>query len=156
MVHKLLFLLTIIVSCDMGLLRAQTCESLLRNYGHPQEGGYVIRPGLVLKARFANDGHFCRIDIQPKSAEVEGGGPSGVMSSEIAEELVNEVLPVPERGKLITNGVTKSSCLSVQWFLYQQVSVSFSNRCEEQGAGTFQISIVSQAAQCTGRRGDFR
>lgn len=123
----------------------QVSDELKQKYGSPNtKGQYEIRVGIGLTAKFKNNNQPIEMLIEPlnssatKASETES---SKVMLSGIAEEAFNELVPVAKRGKKGNTTTAEFGCTSVDYTDYEQVMTSIAKRCEQQGAGTYSISV---------------
>ncbi len=124
---------------------AQTTSDLQKKYGPPDsEGRYIVRPGIGLVATVDDTGTMQDITVGPISANPKSTAQSGekptVMKSEVAETILNEILPVSKRGQYKGTGNAEFGCTSVDHMEYEKVLISIRNRCAEQGGGTYSIN----------------
>lgn len=104
----------------------------------------MVRSKIGLTGKFKKSGKPIEIVIEPLKLSQEKGlnrESSKIMSSEAAEEVLNEVIPAANRGNLIGKGNAEFGCTSSDYTQYEQVLINVVTRCEQQGAGTYFISI---------------
>jgi hypothetical protein len=89
----------------MGMpVLAQTSNDLERKYGRQDNHfvrriGYKVRPGIIMTVSFTKDNQVCEAVIEPQRASESGIDYERRMSTMAAEEIVNEIVPVEQRGK---------------------------------------------------------
>ena len=104
---------------------AQTLNDLELKYGPPVKS-YVIRPGLLMKASYAEDGQVCAMYVERQRVSEKGGLDLRLKfsQSEVAE-LIEELVPAEERkvkGK--ADGLLRiTGRLAERIYDYQNVSV---------------------------------
>jgi hypothetical protein len=103
--HLLLFVLL------TGLVAgAQTASDLTARYGDPDVERFRVRPGITLMARYAGDRTVCEMLIEPIHSIIPHDEPTKYMRPEVMTEIIDEVLPEADRGKLLLGVVTKAGC----------------------------------------------
>src|SRR6266481_2079335 len=114
-------------------LTAQTPEDFKQRYGDPHAGVYRVREAITAKVTFDNNNQAQEIVVVPLPAD---DSPSA-MSTATATEVLNEVMPVSRRGKLLKTGAFAASCVSVQAEEYEKVTIDRTIRCDSQGGGVY-------------------
>lgn len=141
--NKLLFVKFSLLAAMMLLtglsarLSAQTPEDFKQRYGNPQSGVYRVREAITAKVKFDHNNQAQEIVVVPLPA---GDSPSA-MSTATATEVLNEVMPVSRRGKLLKTGAFAASCVSVQAEEYEKVTIDRTIRCNSQGGGVYRLNI---------------
>jgi hypothetical protein len=92
---------------------AQTSEKMRAKYGHPSQEHYQINPQVSLVAKFAGDGQVCEILLV---------GPDQMLS---AKKIVDDIIPVSQRGRLIKSDGDIGNCLDHFSLSYEKVDVYF-------------------------------
>ena len=122
-----------------------TPAKLKQKYGSPNvKGQYKVRSEIGLTAKFKENGQPLEMRIEPLSLYEEKPSETEspkVMSSDEAEQVLNELVPVEKRGKKGNTGNSEFGCTSVDYTEYEQVIISTAKRCEQQGAGTYSIIV---------------
>lgn len=95
------------------LAAAQTSEKIRAKYGHPSEEHYQISAQVSLTVKFAEDGEACEILLV------------GTDQSLIAKQIVDDIIPVSERGRLIKDAGQVGNCLNNRALSYEKVDVYF-------------------------------
>jgi hypothetical protein len=116
---------------------AQTPEDFKQRYGNPQSGVYRIREAITAKVTF--DKNNRAVEIVVDSLQV-ADFPSA-MSTATAAEVLNEVMPVSQRGKFLKEAAFAASCVSVQAEEYERVTIARTIRCDSQGGGVYRLNI---------------
>ena len=71
---------------------------------------------------------------------VSGGAPVGKLLTAL-HNAPDELIPVGRRGKLVTRGRYAASCAMGHFEDYENASITWTDRCESQGGGVFQVNI---------------
>ena len=129
---------------------AQTAGDLTARYGDPDVERFRVRPGITLMGRYAEDRTVCEMLIEPIRSIIPHDEPAKYMRPEVMTEIIDEVLPEADRGKLLLGVVTKSGCNDLETRDYENVTIHrFRHRCllpnpEIEGAAT----ITRKSAVC--------
>jgi hypothetical protein len=126
---------------------AQTRDEFRQKYGAPgAKGHYVVRPGIGLSVKYKQPQKPSEMLIEPLdsvTADVSNieNNSNKVIPSDVAEELLDELVPTAKRGKKGKTMNAEFACTTVDYIDYEQVKINIVKRCEQQGAGTYSISI---------------
>jgi len=137
----------IFFSCLVGA--GQTPDEFKQRYGAPDDKGhYFARTGIVLSLIYSKDQKLSNIIIEPgdlhitNSPDLERDSSAKAMPSDIAHQVVDEIVPMEKRGKPESfSAVIESGCITIAPVDYEFVTIGFVKRCREQGGGTFKIDI---------------
>ncbi len=137
----LLLVFTLMVGI-VGL--SQTTSDLRQKYGPPDDSGrYLVRPGIGMTVRIDEAGVTRDITIRP--IEPAASSPkfknASTMKAELAKEILDEVVPVSRRGRYKGTGNAEFGCTSVVHMEYENAIISITNRCDEQGGGTYSLQV---------------
>jgi hypothetical protein len=92
--------------------------------------GFVFGPGITLMARYAADRTACEMLIEPTRSIIPNDEPAEYMRPEVITEIIDEVLPEADRGKLRLRAVTKAGCNDFEIIDYENVKIArFRHRC---------------------------
>jgi hypothetical protein len=131
---------------------AQTRSEFRQRYESPKVGIYVVRPGVIMSVKFGNESlwkdYACEAIIKPKSSLTPNADSSETMSAELVSEIIDEVVAVAQRGKLINELSVNGGCNGWRISIYENVTISRATRCTQQGGGTYQASIKWKAVWC--------
>jgi len=83
----------VITTCFWG----QTAADISSKY--PVVNAYEVRPGILLTTKFANDGQVCEMVLEKRHKTVEKIDFGSTIPRELVQQLLNELVPVAERGK---------------------------------------------------------
>jgi hypothetical protein len=134
--------LTLLITVFMLAITAQEAGKYREKYGPPDaQGRYIVRPGIGMTIKFAKNGKPAEMVIKRLDADESDRKPARVMSSAVAQEIIQEVAPIGSRGPLKSKGGLGSGCTTVHVSEYEQVSISDVTRCEAQGEGTYSASV---------------
>jgi hypothetical protein len=115
----------LLVLCCASAL-GQTSDDLRTKYGLPVDDAFKVRPGVRMKVTYGVDGRACEMVIE-SIVTASGNRPSRVLSAELAEELIGELVPVAGRGeKSDSYGFTLWTGQQGQTdFSYENVSIHY-------------------------------
>jgi hypothetical protein len=110
---------------------AQTASELRARYGDPDVERFMVRPGITLMARYADDRAACEMVIEPLRSIIPHDESPTYMRPEVMTEIIDEVLPEAYRGKLLRSVVTKSGCNDLETKEYENVTIHrFRHKCD--------------------------
>lgn len=103
----------------------QTRDEFRRKYGAPDDGGYVVRPGIVMTVLYSEENQAQEFKIVPKSflKKENSTQETETMSLETASEIIDEIMPIDQRGGLIREIVFNAGCTSNHTLDYEKVSI---------------------------------
>lgn len=144
----LLISLTLFVFIIVMIGMAQTLDELEQKYGSPDvKGRYIVRPNIGLSVKYKQSRNPSEMLVKPLDSDtanisnIENESSPKVMPSGVAEEVLNELVPAEKRGKKGKTGNSEFGCTSIDYTEYEQVIINTVKRCEQQGAGTYSISV---------------
>ena len=111
----------------------QTSQELRQRYGNPDAERYVVRPGIVMTVAFAKDGQPCEMIIEPLHSRVSNDTSLKLMPSDKVTEILDEVLPLTQRGKLLRDISFTSGCNLIHTADYETVTITRTIRCTPDG-----------------------
>lgn len=120
-----------------GRLNAQTPAEFRQRYGDPLDGVYKVREAITAKVTFDKNNQAVEIVVDP----LEVNDARSAMSSAMAAEVLSEMMPVAQRGRLLKKGAFVASCISVQAEEYERVAIARTIRCDSQGGGMYRLNI---------------
>jgi hypothetical protein len=127
----------------------QTTEGLRHKYGPPDAERYIVRPGIVMTVAFAKDGRPCEMVIEPRRSLVSTEPVSKPMPSDKVSEILNEVLPTSQRGRLLQDITFTGGCNSIRNTDYETVSISRTIVCPSGGeTGESSVRVRFKKSQC--------
>ena len=119
---KRLCLLQIVLVLTAGTVGAQRSSELQSKYGSPQDA-YVIRPGLLMTAKYDADGRVCEMYIIEARTPGSNIGLRTPLTPETVPALIDELVPEGERGsKLRWPAQAQGMTLQVS-YNYENVSI---------------------------------
>ena len=81
-------------------------------------------------ARYAEDRTACEMLIEPIRSIIPHDEPAKYMRPEVMSEIIDEVLPEADRGKMLLGVVTKAGCNDLETDDYENVTIHrFRHRC---------------------------
>jgi len=100
-------------------------------YGESVMQRFVVHPGITLMATYGRDAAACRMVVEPTRSIIPQDEPAEYMRPEVVTEIIDEILPEADRGKLVLRTVTKSGCNEFETMDYENVTVShFRHKCD--------------------------
>ena len=119
---KRLCLLQIVLVLTGGTVVAQRSSELQSKYGSPQDA-FVIRPGLLMTAKYAADGRVCEMYI----IEARTPGSNIVLRTPLTPEtvpaLIDELVPEGERGSKLRWPVQTQGMTLQALYRFENVSI---------------------------------
>src|SRR5438046_2797095 len=94
-VLRLLFLPFAIVAA------AQTASDFTARYGYPDAERFVVRPGIVMTAKYAEDRSACEMLIEREPSILRPDDKDKSMAAGTVSKIIDELIPVSERGILL-------------------------------------------------------
>jgi len=119
----------------------QTADEFSQKYKPHPSGGYIVRPGIVMKVKATPSGATCEAEIKPMSSIASKAPGSEVVSSETAKEVIDEIIPETKRGKITASLHLGSSCAGVDTTGYEKATIVLVTRCKEGGGGIYSAKI---------------
>ena len=124
---------------------AQTQDAFRQKYGESDsKGRYKVRNNIGFSVKYKRGITPSEMTIEPLNTGASKVGKDGmrsVMASDEAEQVLDELVPIGDRGKKLRSSNTSFSCTSVQLIYYEQLIVNMTKRCQPQGGGTYSINI---------------
>ena len=102
-------LLILVLTCTSVL--AQTSSDLRRKYGSPVSETYVVRPNVVVTVSFAENGELREMVIEPQRPSTPVKSSTARLTRNTLDEIIDELVPVNERGKPLISGFLNMRCL---------------------------------------------
>ena len=91
---------------------AQSQEELHKRYGTPISETLSIRPGVFVTVSYAETGAVCEMIIHPQQLTSDLNSPiTETMQSTTLTEVIDELVPKSQRGKLIMGTFLNIVCL---------------------------------------------
>jgi hypothetical protein len=121
---KRLCLLQIVLVLTAGVVVAQSSSELQAKYGPPQDA-FVIRPGLLMTAKYAADGRVCEMYIIEARTPGSNITLRTALTAEIVPALIDELVPEDERGSKLRWPVQVTGMTLQALYRYEHVSGEF-------------------------------
>jgi hypothetical protein len=129
-------------------LVTQTADEFRQKYMTHESGGYIVRPGIVMKVKATASGDACVAEIKPLASTVSKDPYPPVMPSETAKEVVDEIIPETKRGKITASFQANGGCTGWETSGYEKATIVFVTRCKEGGGGTYSARIQWIRDEC--------
>jgi len=138
LIVKILGLAAMLLLTGLSLkVTAQTPREFKETYGTPQSGVYTVRAGIGARIAFDAANQASEIDVAPLRSDA----PLSAMSATEAAKILDELMPLGRRGKLVTRGRYAASCAMGHFEDYENASITWTDRCESQGGGVYRLII---------------
>lgn len=89
---------------------AQSRDDLKRKYGQPVAETFLIRPGIIVTASYNSTGQVTELLIAPHLTDLIKSRSGGV-SHETLKEVIDELIPMSERGRGLIGGFLNIGCM---------------------------------------------
>ena len=106
-----------------GLVLVQSSHELRNRYGEPDVERFAVQPGISLAVEYGSDHLICQALIEPPRTLIHGEEPVPLMSSEAVTEILEDIIPTEERGKIVQASTT-NGCNEFQVLEYKSVSIT--------------------------------
>ena len=118
--------------------------SLRSKYGAPiDRETFTVRPGVQMIVDYGRNKQVCQIQL-PSGMQIVGTAPTGVVTKQQIDDVLNEVAPPSVRGKEINRGMLASGAPMLLLTDYEHVMVS-ELKNGEVGAG---ITLTFKYSTC--------
>ena len=84
---------------------AQTGSDFTARYGYPDAERFVVRPGIVMTAKYAEDRTTCEMLIEPEPSVRQPDDKDQSMAVGTVSKIIDELIPVSERGILLNRSI---------------------------------------------------
>ena len=120
MVSGLVLFLTLAASS----VESQTTDELRKRYGQPDAERFVVRSAITVTARYARNGRPCELLIEPRHSLMPDQAAPAPMSPETSTKVIDEMVPLNERGPLIRDITFTGGCSSIRVIEYRDVRIT--------------------------------
>jgi hypothetical protein len=103
---------------------AQTAIDLTARYGDPDVERFIVRPGITMVARYAEDRTACEMLIEPKHSIQRSDDKEQSMATGTVSKIIDELVPESERGILLNRMIENMGASEFQVAEYQNVTIS--------------------------------
>jgi len=103
---------------------AQTATDLTARCGHPDAEQFVVRPGITMMARYADDRTACEMLIEPKHSIQLRDDKEQSMATDTVSKIIDELIPESERGLLLNRMIENMGASEHQVAEYENVTIS--------------------------------
>jgi MarR family len=115
-VPRLLFLVFAVVAA------AQTASDFTARYGYSDAERFVVRPEIVMTAKYTEDRTACEMLIEPEPS-IRRPDKDHSMAADTVSKVIDELIPVSERGILLSRGIENVGAAEYQVAEYQNVTI---------------------------------
>jgi hypothetical protein len=113
------------------IIFGQTRDEFRLKYGSPDNGVYIVRPDIVMTVLYSEEKQAQEFMVAPQSSlkKEDTKSEDETMSLETATEIIDEIIPLIQRGKFVREMVSGAGCSSVHSLDYEKVSIYLALRC---------------------------
>jgi hypothetical protein len=144
---KLLALVAVCTAAAMST--AQTRDRLREKYGPADgQGYYTIRPGVLVKPSYAEDGQVCKVAIIPKPLPPSEDSKALLMKAGMVAEIISDFAP-EAKGGLNRPSRSMGGYVSVEEYDYKRVTAYVRSRQMPDGSKRISSAeVVWKARKC--------
>ena len=102
-------IVTVFLFCVTAM--AQTSNDLRQRYGAPASETFLVREGIIVTATYAKNGKPSELLIEPVRPATPIKSSTARLSLEVLNEIIDELVPLKERGKPLFAGFVNARCL---------------------------------------------
>lgn len=129
-----LLLLILLVGGITALAQQRTAIDLRQRYGPPVREAYLVRPDILLTVEYDANGQLTESVLEPRYTlkdRMEGptANRSATMSSDVVEEILEEIVPTSERGQSINQLSFNAGCSGILISTYGKVEITKAFTC---------------------------
>jgi hypothetical protein len=95
---------------------SQTATDLTARYGYPDAERFVVRPGITMMVRYADDRTACEMVIEPERTIQQSGDKEQSMASATVTAIFDDLIPKSERGILLDHLIENLGAAELQSF----------------------------------------
>jgi hypothetical protein len=117
----------------LPLALSQVSTDWRKRYGQPASERYVIRDQILMTVFYSQEGRTCKAIVEPAKPQPPGS----------FEEVLNEIIPIGDRGKEISSlGLTTGALTAIAYTDYERVRISLASSGEGTTKGATTGNIV--------------
>jgi hypothetical protein len=144
--RSILALLSILALYSLPLQTAQVSNDWRNRYGPPQAERYVLRGRTTMNVIYSENGQTCKAIIE--SAGLDSKGLPNLQSKNKMEAILNEVIPIPERGPQIRSIGLSSNVGGIASVQYERITISFAVRDQTAAENVASTTIRWNGVKC--------
>jgi len=117
--------IAVLWACIPCTAAAQNQRQLEQKY--PKLNAYVVRPNILLTARYANDGQVCEMVLETRRWTGESIALMSALSEDETVRVVEEVVPESDRGRKLKTplGSEVSGGAITTRYTYENITIDF-------------------------------
>lgn len=142
--NRSILLFIVLLSCLH--MSAQTRDEFRQRYKVTENGDYLVRNGVVMTISYSKESQTQELRIQNQAFSKAGKSDfeSETMSIELASEIVDEIIPVSQRGKFGREINFNAGCSSMQTSQYEKVSIARALTCTSNGNSRVVFIVIEK------------
>jgi hypothetical protein len=121
--------------------QAQSSNELRAKYGSAMEA-YEIRPHILMTVKYTEDAQVNEYVIEGRHTSKDGVRGDSLMSQETARQIIDEVVPMSQRGRYISSLQFTSGCNGLRNEVYEWVEIQTSHICESSNGNSVASIII--------------
>lgn len=132
----------------------QNANSLHNVYGNPTREELSVRQGISVTVQYGRDLQVCEMRIHPTTVSLLLKEPETLMMPELVTEIIDELVPVRERGKAGLTYDTASGCNVYSVEKFDHVTISRASRASHncsplQPAREYPAIVTFEKLECS-------
>ena len=92
-------------------MAGQTRAELKTKYGSAVSETFIVRPGIVVTARYSSTGRIVELLISRQNTDLIKSKNGNALNNDIVKAIINELVPMPKRGKCLMGSFLNVDCL---------------------------------------------
>ena len=101
--------LVIILSCTA--IAGQSRDELKTRYGNAVSETFIVRPGIGVTATYSSTGRIVELLVSRQNTNLIKSKNGGALSNDVLIAIINELVPMPKRGKYLIGTFINGQCL---------------------------------------------
>ena len=101
---------------------SQTPDTLRQKYGAPVSESYLVRPGILATVNYAKNGKVCSMYVAAQTNPKFTKGNVTQTDYKVLWNIVDELVPDNQRGKLLNSGFLNLTCVNCESFYGSEAS----------------------------------
>lgn len=127
------FMLAIIVIAMFSVFcLSQTRKDLNKEYGESKEDVYLIKPGIILKVDYDNNGQASYMEVLLDNDNIFGHKPLKFIDRKTALEITEKLTAKRRIGNLVKGITFSASCSSTKTESYENVKIAYNLICSKE------------------------
>jgi hypothetical protein len=92
-------------------IAGQSRDELKTKYGNAVSETFIVRPGIGVTATYSSTGRIVELLISRQNTDLIKSRNGNALSSDVLKMIIDELVPMPKRGKYLIGGFVNFGCL---------------------------------------------